>query len=134
MTAPVVVIEPDEIELNTVGTFTVESANDETCRCGPIGTTRTISYRVLVVSCPADLDPRGFMVDWQDIDRYFTDTFRHLDKFPSCELIAIQAVRDIVSLVGPERCSAVTVIVGTGAIPAGMTARWSRPGSPVATV
>jgi hypothetical protein len=134
MPSPVVVIDPQEVELNTTGTFTVESANDETCRCGPIGTTRTISYRVLVISCPADLDSRGFMVDWQDIDRYFADTFRHLDKFPSCELIAIQAVRDIVSLVGADRCSAVTVIVGTGAIPAGMTARWSRVGRRIATV
>lgn len=117
------VLAPQEIELETTGYFVIESAGDETGRCGTLGSPRRLAFKVLITSAPEHLNEHGFIIDWQEIHSYFADTYRELAVFPSCERIACQACGDIATMLG-GKCSIIEVTIGSGERPAGMKARW----------
>lgn len=142
-------IVPQAIELETSGQFYVVDTPDDSNRCGPIGAPRVIQYRVVIQSAPEYLSGQGFIIDWLEIRKYFgnrwgviilppggrdtipsqeeQDAAPHLPYFPSCEELAATACGEIVGML-EGRCNAVTVYIGSGAMPTGMSARWTREG------
>lgn len=115
-----------ELELETTGSFEVGPSADDSCRCGKLTNPRVLQFKVVVTSCPAFLDESGFIVDWQVIHKYFAERWAEPGPaFPSCERIALHALQDIVRLID-GKCLAVSVVIGSGAVPSGMTARWRR--------
>lgn len=130
-TMPVVaalpVADAQTVTLDTHGSWRVEHESDGHDRCGPKGVTRELDYRVKVSGAPALLDDQGFLIDWQDIRRYFIQKFTRLGHFPSCEQIAVHAVRDIATDMLKGRCSAVEVTIGFHGGAAELTAKWEAP-------
>ena len=129
-TAPLLATMPvadaQSLRMTTRGSFRVRHERDATDRCGPKGATRQLDYTVTVVGIPALLDENGFLLDWQTIRNYFPKTFSSVGHFPSCEQLAVRAVRDIAALM-PGRLSSVSVTVGFHGGPAEMTATWDAP-------
>jgi hypothetical protein len=129
-TAPVLAVMPiadaQMLRMATKGSFHVDHEADAQDRCGPKGATRQMDYTVTVESMPAMLDDQGFLIDWQAIRRYFPAEFTKVSHFPSCEQIAVKAVRDIANML-PGKLGSVTVTVGFHGGPAEMTAIWNAP-------
>ena len=118
--------DAQSLRMTVKGSFHVEHESEAHQRCGPKGATRQLDYSVTVVGIPALLDADGFLIDWQAIRHYFPATFTNVGHFPSCEQIAVRAVRDIAALM-PGRLSAVSVTTGFHGGPAEMTAEWYAP-------
>lgn len=129
-TAPLVATMPiadaQSVTMTTKGSFHVEHESEAHDRCGPKGVTRQLDYTVTVTGAPASLDVQGFLIDWQDVRRYFAETYSRVGHFPSCEQIAIHAVRDIAAML-PGRCGGVTATVGFHGGAAELTAVWRAP-------
>lgn len=119
--------DAQSVTLDTHGSWHVEHESDGHDRCGPKDATRVLDYRVKVSGAPALLDDQGFLIDWQDIRRYFVTNYTNLGHFPSCEQIAVHAVRDIATGMLRGRCSAVEVTIGFHGGAADLTARWDAP-------
>lgn len=106
------------------GIFRVGECGDDTTQCGLRGT-RRLNYHVSITSTEKQLDRNGFIIDNNEIERYFYEKFARVDRFLSCEEIACQATMDLRKLVGARRCTAVRVTIAPDGIPAGLTAEWS---------
>lgn len=114
------------VTLKTHGSWRVEHEHEAHDRCGPKGVTRQLDYTVTARGAPASLDDQGFLLDWQEVRRYFVETFSSVGHFPSCEQIAIRAVRDIAAMLH-GRCAGIEVTVGFHGGAAELTAQWSAP-------
>lgn len=112
-----------KLTLQRQGTFSVGECGDDTTQCGMRGT-RRLNYHVSITSTEKQLDEHGFIIDNNEVQRYFDEKFYRLDRFLSCEAIACQATQDLRTLVGRRRCTSVTVTIAPGEH-AGLTAEWS---------
>lgn len=114
------------------GKFTIGSVGDDSTQCGFAGA-RTLDYRVVIEGDCLKLTPEGFIIDNFAIQRYFDEKYGgHVDRFLSCEHIAMQAVRDFRKAV--QGCKSVTVTIDGTSGAAGLTASWRSDGldTPVA--
>src|SRR5712664_3592271 len=117
-----------QLELESHGTFLVGASKDDSCRCGPLYSSRQLWYKARVVTTPDKLNEKGFVIDWQDVNKYFKQMFsQELDTFPSCERIAVQACVDLVKLLD-GRALELCVTIGGTKVPAGMSATWRKSG------
>jgi len=95
---------------------------DDRNQCGSVGE-RRIRYHVAIVGNPSNLNPKGFVLDNNEVQRYFDEKYSKVEgDLPSCELMAMEACEDLASRSGcPVR---VEVTVG-GNPEAGLTAFWT---------
>lgn len=112
------------LKLERNGFIDVVATGDASRKCGPPGANR-LSYRVFV-ECPDDsLDQDGFLIDHNDLGKYFDEVWSKLIDFPSCERIAAKACRDIHDLMierGSRPCGIEVTVAAFGQ--AGITATW----------
>lgn len=112
--------------ISRIGKFTVGSVGDDSTQCGFAGA-RELNYRVFIEGDCMKLTPEGFIIDNFAVQRYFDAKYGgHVDKFLSCEKIAIQAVKDFRRMVPGCKCVTVTIDGTSGA--AGLTASWRADG------
>jgi hypothetical protein len=98
-------------------------AVDPSRKCGPLGA-NTISYKFLV-TCRRKFDADGFIIDHERIADYMTRTFGRVDVFPSCELIADRACRDVWTLLKSHGAEPIKMTVTVAAFGmAGVTAEF----------
>jgi hypothetical protein len=99
-------------------------ARDTSVKCGPPGA-NVLTYRVLVTAGDHCVDGAGFLIDHNDIAAYFERTYSVVHVFPSCELIAAQAIRDLHQIMSDRGCDVCSLEVSIAAFgQAGVTARW----------
>lgn len=126
VTYPMGVSKPGDAEFRQerTGSFSVNASKDRTLKCGPIDE-NTMVYTVVLTTTCDQLDARGFIVDHQDIHAYFKHTFSDVEVFPSCELIAMKALRDLCAMVR-KSCNLTGMMVKITPInaPAGMSIQW----------
>lgn len=112
------------LRLERNGDWIVTASGDRSRKCGPPAENH-MAYRVFV-ECPDDaLDADGFVIDHNEIQAYFERTFGHVVDFPSCERIAVKAIRDLHELMvsrGSRPCGIEVTVAAFGA--AGITAHW----------
>lgn len=99
------------LTLTRRGKFIVVTAKNDRHQCGIRGT-RKLFYRV-ELTCPSTiLDKNGFMVDQLDIDAMIQKRYSKMDKFMSCELLAIDCANAVRKMVKVAR--RVKVTIGSG--------------------
>lgn len=97
--------------LTRKGTITVARTSDDRAQCGLRGTRRLL-YRVKIVCHESLLDENGFLVDQLEVDRRIRRRYRNMDRFPSCERLALDIARFVFRRLCPEGTVAVTASVG----------------------
>lgn len=113
-----------KLTLTRKGSFTVGECHDDTTQCGMRGS-RNLHYSVAITSTERQLDSQGFIIDNNEIQRYFDEQYRKVARFLSCEEIACAACEGLKKLVGSRRCRSIAVTIAPYGTPAGLTAEWS---------
>lgn len=115
---------PTTLKMRRIGKFHVGNVLDDSTQCGIRGT-REMEYRVELEMSREHLTPEGFIIDNFAIQQYFDSKYNQdMEKLPSCETIACQAVEDFCTLV--PNCTRIAVnIDGTGF--AGLEAEYINP-------
>jgi hypothetical protein len=111
------------------GDFAVTFKGSNASQCGALGT-QILRYVVRITGSEDHLTDQGFIIDNNDIHRYFVNTYKDVQDFESCERIATKACRDFKAMfgVGPlsnVHVSEIAVTVG-GSPQAGITATWKN--------
>src|SRR5437868_377755 len=102
-----------ELSLHRVGTFQVNPEAEDSAQCGFKRGDRQLWYDVIIESDSQWLDKDGFVLDNNDVQHYFEQTYAQTPVFRSCETIAIQAVDDLCQLMA-GRCTRVCVEIKPG--------------------
>lgn len=102
---------PLTVSLNREGSFHVNCVGDDSTQCGIRGSTRTLFYKVFIRGREDCLTPEGFIIDNNDVQKYFEETYQHCDveTFPSCETMACRAVRSFHGMFGQGQLANVKV-------------------------
>lgn len=111
--------------LSRHGSFAVESPRRDS-QCGNIGTD-VLTYRVTVRGVEADLNASGWLLDNNDVPRYFQSRWHSVDVFPSCERLARTACLDLADLIRSNGGNAAYIAVSVSGIPGSeITCEWTR--------
>lgn len=120
-----------ELSMRRVGQFDVNWEVDNRTQCGPKGTQR-LAYDVRIEANEKCLDEKGFIIDNNAVDQYFTKKYNRVRVFESCEKIAMVACEDLRKMLGDKPIAKIEVTIA-GSKLARLTARWVRP-APKSTV
>jgi len=89
---------PTTLTLTRRGSFQIFVAKNDQHQCGLRGT-RKLYYRVEVTCPDTELDEQGFMVDQLEVNRAIKLRYLKVDKFLSCELLAVDIARMVSKMV-----------------------------------
>lgn len=110
------------MSLHRTGQFNVNLYAEDSTQCGFHRGDRTCFFDVRIDSTSDCLDANGFILDNNEVQKYFDRVYATAEVFPSCELIALRAIADLRDLMGHDRCYGVEVTIRPGDY-AGITAR-----------
>lgn len=113
---------PATLTLTRRGEINVLFAHDDSTQCGLKGT-RKLFYRVEITCPDTELDDNGFMVDQLEVNAAITARYAHMDKFVSCERLAIDCSRMVAKMV--KNALKVKVTIGATKL-AFMTCVWEK--------
>lgn len=113
---------PATLTLTRRGEIEVLFTHDDSTQCGLKGT-RKLFYRVEITCPDSELDVNGFMVDQLEVDAAIRQRYAKMDKFVSCERLAIDCSRFVSKMV--KNALKVKVMIGASKM-AFMMCEWER--------
>lgn len=117
-----------DLQIQRVGRFRVNFKGPNTNQCGQKNVTRELRYKVEITGDDTVLDQQGFIIDNNDIDRYFQEKYGVEDgfEFQSCENIAQEACKAFRGRLGHRRGLKKICVTVSGSDVASLSATWKR--------
>lgn len=103
------------ITIKRKGSFPVGWTHSHDHQCGQKGTS-ILHFKVEIQAKHIDLNPNGWIIDNNDIVRYFEEKYKHVKDFLSCEHISMQACRDLYQIIRDGGARARHIAVSTTGI------------------
>jgi hypothetical protein len=92
-----------KLTLHRTGDFMVAPDAEDSTQCGFARGDRQVFFDVSIESDSQYLDGKGFVLDNNAVQHYFSEKYRDVKVFVSCERIACEAIEDLANLMGRDR-------------------------------